>query len=339
MRQIAGLMAVVVTGTALLAGCSSASGSSADDDLQVTANLVAAAPAASPALSDATLPGTVLPSPAAGAVAVDEQTHTLAIALAQPPQLRLYSLADLAAAPRTVALPAAATDLTDAHPGGPLLASVTSANQVVEVALPSATTTVVPVPDGPTSATMIGTNLLVAQESHKSLTLFTGEKPTKTIKGDVSPQQVVTVGKNAVLLDRYRSAVFDVDPRTGTVGAGLRAGDGATNEVADKYGDVLVTDTRTGELLLFSADPVLMRQRYPVPGSPYGIAYDPNHNLAWVTCTQLNEVVGYDVTGGEPVEKYRISTVRQANSVAVDPETGRVIVASADGGGIQVIQP
>ncbi len=348
MRQIAGVIAVVVAGTTLLAGCSSSptssSTSSADDDLQVSANLVAAAPASSPALSDATLPGTVLTSSAAGAVAVDQQTHTLAVAVTQPPELQLYNLANLTRPPTTVPLPGPVADLTDAHPGGPLLAPVTSANQVVEVALPSATTisattTVVPVPDGPTSATMIGTDLLVAQESHKSLTLVNGDKPAKTITGDVSPQQVVTVGKTAVLLDRYRSAVFDVDPRTGTVGAGLRAGDGATNEVADKYGDVLVTDTRTGELLLFSADPVLMRQRYPVPGSPYGIAYDPNRNLAWVTCTQLNEVVGYDVTGGEPVEKYRISTVRQPNSVAVDPDSGRVVVVSADGGGIQVIQP
>jgi DNA-binding beta-propeller fold protein YncE len=322
----------------MLAGCSS-SGSSANDDLQVTANLVAAAPAVSPALSDATLPGTVLASPAVGAVAVDQATHTLAVAVAHPAELQLYSLNDLRAAPKTVPLPGAVTNLSVAKPGGPLLAPVTSANQVVEVALPTGTTTVVPVPNGPTSATMIGNQLLVAQQAHKSLALLSADKITKTITGDISPQQVVTVGNKAVLLDRFRSAVFDVDPQGGTVGAGLRAGDGATNEVADKYGDVLVTDTRTGELLLFSADPVLMRQRYPVPGSPYGIAYDSRHNLAWVTCTQLNEVVGYDVTGGEPVEKYRISTVRQPNSVTVDPESGRVVVASADGGGIQVIQP
>jgi hypothetical protein len=338
LRQIAGMIAVVVTGATMLAGCSSSS-SSADDDLQVTANLVAAAPAVSPALTDATLPGTVLPSPAAGSVAVDNQTRTLAVAVAHPPELELYSLDNLAAAPRTVPLPGAVTDLTDAKAGGPLLAPATSANQVIEVALPTGTTTVVPVPNGPTSATVIGKQLLVAQAAHKPLVLLTGDTITKTITADVTPQQVVTVGQKAVVLDRFRSAVFDVDPQGGTVGAGLRAGDGATNEVTDNYGDVLVTDTRTGELLLFSADPVLMRQRYPVPGSPYGIAYDPKRDLAWVTCTGLNEVVGYDVTGGEPVEKYRISTVRQPNSVAVDPANGRVIVASADGGGIQVIQP
>jgi DNA-binding beta-propeller fold protein YncE len=102
---------------------------------------------------------------------------------------------------------------------------------------------------------------------------------------------------------------------------------------------VLVTDTRGGELLAFSAGPLLMRQRYPVPGVPYALAYDSRRDLVWVTLTERNEVVGYYVAGGEPVERYRFPTVRQPNAVAVDPESGRVFVASADGGGVQVVQP
>ncbi len=338
MRKLAGVVAVVVAGSAMLAGCSS-SGSSPDGDLQVVANLVAAAPAVSPA-ADATLPGTLLGvSGGITSVATDATTHTLAVALRQPAELLLYSLTDLQAAPRTVALPGAVSDLSLATPGGPLLAPVTTANQVVEVTLPTATTHVVPVSDGPTSATVVGGHLLVAQAAHKSLVLLDGDTVIRTITGEVTPQEVVTVGSEAVALDPLRTAVFDVDPTVNTVVGGTRAGDGATNEVVDDFGDVLVTDTRTGELLVFSADPVLMRQRFPVAGSPYGIAYDPKRDLAWVTCTKLNQVVGYDVAGGEPVEKYRFSTVRQPNSVAVDPDSGRVIVASADGGGVQVIQP
>jgi DNA-binding beta-propeller fold protein YncE len=332
------VVAVIVAGATMLAGCSSSS-SSANDDLQVAANLVAAAPAVSPA-AEVTLPGTVLSAPGAiTSVVTDPTTQTLAVAIQQPAELQLYSLTDPHTAPRTVPLPGVVDDLSLAKAGGPLLAPVTTANQVIEVTLPTATTHVVAVVNGPTSATMVNGHLLVAQAAHKSLVLLNGDTVAKTISGDVSPQQVVTVGTKAVLLDRFRSAVFDVDPSGGTVGAGLRAGDGATNEVTDNYGDVLVTDTRAGELLVFSADPVLMRQRFPVAGSPYGIAYDPTHDLAWVTCTKLNQVVGYSVVGGEPVEKYRFSTVRQPNSVTVDPDSGRVIVASADGGGIQVIQP
>jgi DNA-binding beta-propeller fold protein YncE len=123
------------------------------------------------------------------------------------------------------------------------------------------------------------------------------------------------------------------------MGAGLRAGDGATNAVTDRYGRILVVDTRGGELLAFGADPVFLRQRYPVPGGIYGIAYDGAHELAWVTLTERNEVVGFDVAGGEPVERHRFPTVHQPNAVAADPGTGRVFVASADGEGIQVIGP
>jgi hypothetical protein len=58
-----------------------------------------------------------------------------------------------------------------------------------------------------------------------------------------------------------------------------------------------------------------------------------------VTLTERNEVVGYDVRGGEPVEKYRFPTVRQPNSVTVDEQSGRVVVGSAAGEGTQVITP
>ena len=58
-----------------------------------------------------------------------------------------------------------------------------------------------------------------------------------------------------------------------------------------------MTDTRGGALLAFSLDPLLLRQNYPVPGAPYAIAYDRERDLAWVTLTETNEVVGYDVAG------------------------------------------
>ena len=90
---------------------------------------------------------------------------------------------------------------------------------------------------------------------------------------------------------------------------------------------------------MVAGDPLLLRQRYPVPGSPYGLAYDAQRDLAWITLTARNEVVGLDVAGGEPVERYRFPTVQQPDSVAVDPPSGRVFVGSASGAGMQVIDP
>lgn len=336
MRRQVGLVTVALLGVAALAGCS---GNQQQDDLQAAPTLLAATPAASPPPAAAPA-GTVLPLPGpASALVTDATSRTLAVAVDHPAELLLYSLDDMAKAPVAVPLPGTVTHLSLAEPGGPLLAPVTSANEVVEVTLTGTTTAVVPVAGGPTSAALYNGELLVAVPAHKAVDELTGTQLTRTITGDVTPEQVIVSGGKVVVLDRIRSAVFDVDTSGGSIGAGLRAGDGATNATADGYGRVLVTDTRTGELLAFTANPVLLRQRVPAPGVPYGIAVDPKRDLAWVSATQLNEVIGYQLAAGQPVLKYRLPTVRQPDSVAVDPASGRVFVASADGGGVQVMQP
>lgn len=81
----------------------------------------------------------------------------------------------------------------------------------------------------------------------------------------------------------------------------------------------------------------------PVPAGavvPLGApAYDGRRDLAWVTLTARDEVVGLGVAGGEPVIVHRFPTVHQPNAVAVDPVSGRVLVVSASGAGLQVIDP
>lgn len=185
----------------------------------------------------------------------------------------------------------------------------------------------------------VGDRLLIANGKAGIEVRRKGEKE-RVIRGELAgADQVFAVGGKAVVLDRLRSAVFEVDVQAGKVGLGLRAGQGATNAVVDKYDRVLVVDTRQGALLAFSVDPLLLRQRYPVAGSPYGIAYDSKRDIAWLTLTATNEVVGFDVAGGEPKELHRFPTVRQPNSVTVDEHTGSVVVASAAGEGLQVIEP
>jgi DNA-binding beta-propeller fold protein YncE len=337
----------LVTTTVVVALCAGCSSGTSQDGLQVAAQVVAATPAVSPPASAPA--GTVLP-PAPGlgsagwraadvsAMVVDNTTRTLAVAVTKPPQLWLYSLDNLTVAPRTVDLPGPVSQLSLAKAGGPVLAPVSAANQVVQVALPTGATTMVPVPGGPTSAAVVGGQLLVAVPGRRVVDVVSGGQVVRGISGNAEPDQVLAVGGRGAVLDRPSSALYDLD-LSGGIGAGLRAGDGATNAVTDEYGRVLVTDTRGGELLAFTANAMVLRQRYPLPGAPYGIAYDPKRDLAWVTLTARNQVVGFDMAGGSPVERYRLPTVRQPNSVAVDPDSGRVFVASADGEGVCVIQP
>jgi DNA-binding beta-propeller fold protein YncE len=146
---------------------------------------------------------------------------------------------------------------------------------------------------------------------------------------------LVAQGDTVVVLDRGQTSVTTVDASGTRAEHSLRAGDGATTIAADSAGRVLVADTRGDELLVFGADPLMLRQRYPVPGAPYGLT--GSAKLAWVSETATNSVVGYDLATGIPVEKVRYRTVQQPNSLAFDDDTGTLYVVSGSGGGVQVI--
>jgi hypothetical protein len=331
------VVATIVVGSAALAvGCSS--DNEPRDELMVTDSPVAATPAASPP-SAVTPAGTVLPvTGTPRAMTVDTDNRLLAVAVDTPAAVLLYDLANPAAAPRTVALPGPAEDLRLAGAGGPLLA--TAAGRLVRIALPAGTTTATTVDGAAVSATQFDDSTLVAVRDRRAVAVVGSDAVQRTITGSMfSADRVLSTGDDAVVLDRLRNAVFELDVAAGSVRAGLRAGEGSTNATTDRFGRVLVVDTRGEALLAFSVDPLLMRQRYPVAGSPFAIAYDPTRDIAWVTLTARNEVVGYQMAGEEPRERYRFPTVGQPNTVTVDPGDGRVFVASASGEGIQVITP
>ncbi|HWD05170.1 MAG TPA: hypothetical protein VG674_22260 [Amycolatopsis sp.] len=338
MRRLtaASRIAIPLAGALALSACSS-SGGNDTDSLQVVANPVAAKPAPSPAVTVKPA-GQVLATPAVSAMATDEKTRTLAVAVTQPPSVLVYDLDSLTTPKVTVPLPGPAESLTAAN--GQAIASVPAKDELVKIALPTGRTSTQAVAGQPAAGVADGPDTLVAVRDRKAVEVVAGGVVTKTITGQLySADDVVNTGQGVVVLDRLRTAVFSVDVHAGTMGEGLRAGEGAANATSDNYGRVLVTDARAGALLAFSVGPLILRQLYPVPGGIYGIAYDHQRNLAWVTLTGQNQVVGFDVRGGEPVEKYRFPTVRQPNSVSVDDRTGRVLVGSASGEGTQVIQP
>lgn len=334
MRRSVGAGVVVPLACALvLTGCSS--NKDGGDTLQIVANPVAATAPLSPAPA-VKAAGTVLGAGNVTAMATDPASRILAVAAGNA--VLLYRLDDITAAPVQVSVDRSVERLSAVD--GELLASIPARGEVVRIALPGGQAGTFGVAGQPADALASGAETLVAVRDRKAIDVLEGGKVVKTITGGLySADELVHAGNATVVLDRLRTAVFAVDVPGTAIGEGLRAGDGATNAVADSYGRVLVTDTRGGALLAFSTGPLLLRQLYPVPGGIYGIAYDATRGLAWVTLTERNEVVGFDVRGGEPVEKYRFPTVRQPNSISVDERTSRVFVGSASGEGIQVIQP
>jgi len=325
-RKVAALLMLCA---AVGSGCSSGQPS---DELMVSDNPTAATPARSPAAG--TPAGAVLPlagSPTSMVVADD------LLAVAVDSTIQLYPLtADGLGEPTTVPLSAPADTLS--VDGDQLLASVGAGGELVRIALPDGTTAPAAIDGEPVSATAFGDRTLVAVRDQQAVAVLSGDRIFRMIRGGLlSADQVLSTGEHAVVFDRLRNAVFALDVPAGTVDEGLRAGQGSTNAVTDRFGRVLVADTRGDALLAFSLDPLLLRQNFPVPGAPYGLAYDRERDVLWVTLTETNEVVGYDVAGEEPRELHRFPTVEQPNTVTVDEKSGRVIVASATGKGIQVI--
>ncbi|GAA4616587.1 YncE family protein [Saccharopolyspora hordei] len=314
----------------LLTGCAT---DQASDPLQVTDTLVAATPAASPPAATAPA-GTVHPAPPVQHTVYDPTTHTLV--LASGPTLTLTDTTT--GAQRTATLPSAPAGLH--HDPGTLLAALPDSDQIARVDLATAEVRTTPVPGGPLHAVDLDAErTAVALRTPATVTVLRDGTRTATADGFQDPAQLLPTPHDVYVLDRLTTSVTPVDPANGSKGAGLRAGSGATNAVTDRYGRILAIDTRGQELLAFSTDPLVMKQRYPVPGSPYGLAYDPTRDIAWVTLTATNEVVGYDVAGGEPRERHRLPTISQPNSIAVDPQTGTLYIASANGSGYQVVTP
>ncbi|MFT4042986.1 MAG: hypothetical protein QM673_07480 [Gordonia sp. (in: high G+C Gram-positive bacteria)] len=155
----------------------------------------------------------------------------------------------------------------------------------------------------------------------------------------VSPASADLAAEQVVVLDRAQSSVTPVNLSSGELGAALRAGNGATNITVDHFGRIIAANTRDNEILGFFGSPLVMRFRYPVAHGPYAVDYDDTRNLLWVSTTANNEVVAYDLAGGEPVEKYRFASVAQPDAIAVDDSTGVIYVLSARGDGLQTVAP
>jgi DNA-binding beta-propeller fold protein YncE len=145
---------------------------------------------------------------------------------------------------------------------------------------------------------------------------------------------VGAIGVRGLALEIY-------DARTLRSAGRTDAGEGPTHLVAGPDGRFYVADTRGGAVLAYEARPEPGRvASAPLPGGyPYGIAMDAEREELWVTLTAENALVRFDVSGAAaPREEGRYPTVRQPNTVAVNPETGRVYVAGRDGE-IQIIDP
>jgi sugar lactone lactonase YvrE len=326
---------------AAVAGCSSNTFKSTPPTIEPAIAAVSPPTSQSPA-------GAVRPMAArAAAAAFDGGTHQPAVlapcaAASQPATLTIFG--DPTAAPRVIELPGPATALTDDGHGSAFLAA---RGGYFVVDLPTGHTAQVSVTDAQQTDFTA-----VAQRTDGKLVLgsadgavYTLASPTPGTVGTATVgsrrrvfarvDSLATQANTTLVLDRGQTSVTAIGA-DGEVRQALRAGEGATTMAADPVGRVLVADTRGGQLLVYGVDPLILRQAYPVPQAPYGLA--GSRALVWVSQTASNMVIGYDLSTGIPVEKVRYPTVQQPNSLAFDEASDTLYVVSGSGAGVQVIE-
>jgi DNA-binding beta-propeller fold protein YncE len=178
-------------------------------------------------------------------------------------------------------------------------------------------------------------------ERRSRLVALEGGRRVASVPTALQPRGLAVSGEGraiAVLSVRERALeLFDAATlrRVGEAAAGT----GPANVASDGGNYLYVTDTKAGALLVFRTVPELrLTRRYPLAGGPYDLAYDPGRRRIWVTLTATNQIAEL-TAGARPRELRRLPAVRQPAGVAVEPRSGRVLVAGASEGNLQVLDP
>jgi len=296
----------------------------------------AAEPAASPPVRDRPPGRVVRVGPGPEGVVWDGASGRIAVGTRDPDRLVLVDGASLRVAGR-VPLGSAPRHLQLA--GGRVLVPSEATDELAVVDPSSLRSTVLRAGDNPHDATALAGAFFTADEFGSTVTRLAEGRRARTAPVDVQPGGIVAL-PDAIGVVSVRAYTFELlDPETLRGGGSQSAGAGPTHAVADGAGRVYVTDTRGDALSVFATRPRLkFVGRVPLPGSPYGIAVDEPRRRLLVTLTARNELVELSL-GDRPRERRRRPTVRQPNTVAVDPASGRVIVASRTDGVLQIIDP
>ena len=272
----------------------------------------------------------------------DPETNLVAVGLRDPDLLALLD-GESGDVIRRVELPESPRHLQLAGPGGPVLVPAERSDSLVQVTLPdgevSAETPVGQFPHDATAAP--NGRIFVADEFGNTVSVVEDGDVIETLDAPLQPGNVTATADGLVAAIGVRGLALEIyDAQTLRSAGRTDAGEGPTHVVAGPDGRFYVADTRGGAVLVYEARPEPGRvASAPLPAAyPYGLAMDPEREQLWVTLTAENSLVRFDVSGATPREEERYPTVRQPNTVAVNPETGRVYVAGRDGE-LQIIDP
>ena len=299
-------------------------------------------PAEAPPLEEKPAGRVVEVGPAPEGLAADPETGLVAVALRNPNELALVD-GESGETTRKVKLPESARHLGLEGPGGPVLVPAEGSDSFVRVGLPGGEILgETPVGDFPHNAAALPDGrIFVVNEKASTASIVEDGREVETVETDLKPGGVAVtesglVGVIAVqglTLEVFKADTLDSQGR-------VDAGEGPTHVKAGPGNRFYVTDTRGDAVFVYGARPRPEQlDRVSLPGSPYGIAVDPRRGHLWITLTAEQQVVQFALEGDALREISRYPTVRQANTVAVDPASGRVFVTGKAEGQLQILEP
>lgn len=227
-----------------------------------------------------------------------------------------------------------------AENGGAVLVPLEGSDELVVVGLPAGEVRrKVRVGRQPHDAAAVAGRVFVGDELADTISVIEGSAVRDTLPGPVQPGGVAAGGKSVAVIGVRGRQLKVLNATTLAEVATLDAGVGPTHVVADRS-FAYVADTQGDAILVYRLDPPPERaSRTAVPGTPYGLALDASRNRLWVTLTKTNELVEFSLADGRLTRRARYPTVRQPNSVVVDPRTGTVYIAGAADGQLQILVP
>ncbi|MEJ5927264.1 WD40 repeat domain-containing protein [Corynebacterium sp. H128] len=170
------------------------------------------------------------------------------------------------------------------------------------------------------------------KDSGDSKKISTGRKADQMVASAVSGTR-----DGVVFIDRAETAIQGVDYQNNRPGAALRMGVGVGSIAAGEEGLFLASDALGDQFGVYTDDDILMlHQTMRTDKSPWAIAWDKKHNLAWVSSTADNTITAYSLKSGVPEKRGSFSSIADVHSMSIDAD-GNIYALSSSGAGLQVI--
>lgn len=137
----------------------------------------------------------------------------------------------------------------------------------------------------------------------------------------------------AGLVDAAQTSVTDIDIADRSRVAALRIGQGVGTTSAGTAADgvLVASDARRDNALVYTLTDVI-RHTQSVPTGPgaWAVLWDSEREVLWVSTTGDNQLTGYDLASGTPVEIGQVPTNADVRHI-IDDGSGDVLLVSEDG--------